>query len=58
VVRNVTTFSRTQRREIEGDPLVYIVAVLLFYSFGIAILMLNYMKRVSDSLAYMRTCSL
>ena len=34
------------RREIEGDPVVYIVVVLVFYSLGIVILMINYMKKV------------
>ena len=47
VVRNLTTLSAEERREIEGDPLVYIVAVLIFYSCGIVVLMINYMKRVS-----------
>ncbi len=37
--------ARENRREVEGDPLVYIVAVLLFYSCGIAVLMINYMKK-------------
>ena len=45
LVRNATTLSRAKRREVEGDPLVYIVAVLLFYSCGIAVLMINYMKK-------------
>ena len=30
----------------EGDPLIYIVTVLIFYSCGIVILMINYMKKV------------
>ena len=30
-----------------GDPLVFIVVVLLFYSCGIAISMIIYMKKVS-----------
>ena len=30
----------------EGDPLVYIVTVLIFYSCGIVVLMINYMKKV------------
>ena len=46
VVKNVTTLSSQQRRDMEGDPLLYIVAVLLFYSCGIVILMINYMKKV------------
>ncbi len=46
VVRNATRISREHQREMEGDPLVYIVAVLLFYSFGMAVLMINYMKKV------------
>lgn len=46
VVKNATTLSRAQQRAIEGDPLVYIVAVLIFYSCGIVILMINYMKKV------------
>ena len=45
VVKNLTTLSKEQRREIEGDPLVYIIAVLIFYSVGIVILMINYMKK-------------
>ncbi len=47
LVNNVTDekSSRARRREVEGDPLVYIVAVLLFYSCGIAVLMINYMKK-------------
>ena len=48
LVRNVTTLSRAQRREIEGDPLLYIVVVLIIYSCGIAVLMINYMKKVWD----------
>ena len=32
----------------EGDPLVYIVAVLLFYSAGMAALLINYMKKVME----------
>ena len=36
-----------------GDPGVYIVAVLLFYSCGIVILMINYMsKNTSESEDY------
>ena len=46
VVRNATTLTREQQRRIEGDPLVYIVAVLIFYSCGIVVLMINYMKKV------------
>ena len=34
IVRNATTLSREQKRAIEGDPVVYIVAVLLLYSVG------------------------
>ena len=33
----------------EGDPLVYIVAVLLFYSAGMAALLINYMKKVTHN---------
>ena len=33
----------------EGDPLVYIVAVLLFYSAGMAALLNNYMKKVTHN---------
>lgn len=33
------------RREVEGDPMVYIVTVLIFYSCGIVILMVNYMRK-------------
>ena len=39
-------YSRSEERAIEGDPLVYIVAVLLFYSAGMAALLINYMKKV------------
>ena len=46
VVKNATGLSRAQQRAIEGDPLVYIVAVLIFYSCGIVVLMINYMKKV------------
>ncbi|TRY63388.1 hypothetical protein TCAL_03559 [Tigriopus californicus] len=45
VVKNVTTLTKAQRREIEGDPLFYIIAVLIFYSCGIVVLMINYMKK-------------
>lgn len=38
--------TKEQRREMEGDPLIFIVTVLIFYSCGIAILMINYMKKV------------
>jgi hypothetical protein len=34
----------------EGDPLIYIVTVLIFYSCGIVILMINYMKKVRPML--------
>jgi hypothetical protein len=44
--RNATTLTREQRRQMEGDPLIYIVTVLIFYSCGIVILMINYMKKV------------
>ncbi len=44
--------SRVRSREIEGDPLVYIVAVLLFYSCGIAVLMINYMKKAREIIKY------
>ncbi len=46
LVKNATMLTKAQKREIEGDPLVYIIAVLLFYSCGIAVLMINYMKKV------------
>lgn len=46
ILHNATTMSKEQRREIEGDPLVYIIAVLIFYSCGIVVLMINYMKKV------------
>ena len=36
-VRNASMMDRERRREIEGDPMVYIVAVLLFYSCGIVV---------------------
>ena len=48
VVKNVTTLSRAEQRAIEGDPLVYIIAVLIFYSCGIVVLMINYMKKVMN----------
>jgi hypothetical protein len=48
--RNATTLSREQRRQMEGDPLIYIVTVLIFYSCGIVILMINYMKKVRPML--------
>jgi hypothetical protein len=35
------------RREMEGDPLIYIVTMLVFFSAGIATLMIIYMKKVS-----------
>ena len=38
--------NQARRREIEGDPIIYIVAVLIFYSSFILILMINYMKKV------------
>ena len=38
--------TREQRRQMEGDPLIYIVTVLFFYSCGIVVLMINYMKKV------------
>ena len=34
------------RREVEGDPLIYIVTMLVFFSAGIATLMIIYMKKV------------
>ncbi len=34
------------RREMEGDPLIYIVTMLVFFSAGIATLMIIYMKKV------------
>jgi hypothetical protein len=46
MVRNATLMTRARRREVEGDPLVYIIAVLVFYSCGIVVLMINYMKKV------------
>ncbi len=55
LVNNVTVdekSSRARRREVEGDPLVYIVAVLLFYSCGIAVLMINYMKKARHAMRY------
>ena len=47
-IRNLTVYSRAEERAIEGDPLVYIVAVLLFYSAGMAALLINYMKKVGN----------
>ena len=48
-IRNLTAHSRAQERAVEGDPLVYIVAVLLFYSAGMAALLINYMKKVTHN---------
>ncbi|XP_040580092.1 uncharacterized protein [Lepeophtheirus salmonis] len=45
VVTNTTIISNKKRREIEGDPMIYIITVLTFYSCGIIILMYNYMKK-------------
>ena len=45
-------YSRSEERAIEGDPLVYIVAVLLFYSAGMAALLINYMKKVRQQVMY------
>ena len=47
-IRNLTAHSRAEERAVEGDPLVYIVAVLLFYSAGMAALLINYMKKVTE----------
>ena len=47
LVQNHTLLSEERRKEIEGDPLVYIIAVLFFYSCGIVVLMINYMKKVT-----------
>merc|ERR1711997_10816 len=45
VVQNVSGLTTEERRKMEGDPLVLIVVVLLFYSCGIAISMIIYMKK-------------
>jgi hypothetical protein len=43
------------RREVEGDPLIYIVTMLVFFSAGIATLMIIYMKKVrSDRFLLLR----
>ena len=46
LIKNQTQMNQARRREIEGDPIIYIVAVLIFYSSFILILMINYMKKV------------
>ena len=33
-----------------GDPLVYIIVVLLFYSCGIVVAMMNFVKKVMHTL--------
>jgi hypothetical protein len=40
------------RREMEGDPLIYIVTMLVFFSAGIATLMIIYMKKVGLHFLY------
>ncbi len=50
--------TKEQRREMEGDPLIFIVTVLIFYSCGIAILMINYMKKVTSLKIFQAVCSL
>ena len=35
------------RKELEGDPMIYIVTMLIVFSAGIASLMIIYMKKVS-----------
>ena len=37
--------SQATRREVEGDPMIYIVTMLLVFSAGIASLMVIYMKK-------------
>ena len=44
---NGTMASESGREKI-GDPGTYIIAVLLFYSFGIVILMINYMTKSTN----------
>ena len=36
------------RRKVEGDPIIYIVTMLIVFSAGIASLMIIYMKKVEQ----------
>ena len=45
---NLTKGLVYDRRAVEGDPLIYILTMLLFFSAGIASLMIIYMKKVNN----------
>ena len=43
---STTTLPEYDRRKVEGDPMIYIVTMLIVFSAGIASLMIIYMKKV------------
>ena len=47
---STTTLPEYDRRKVEGDPMIYIVTMLIVFSAGIASLMIIYMKKVRDKL--------
>ena len=47
---STTTLPKYDRRKVEGDPMIYIVTMLIVFSAGIASLMIIYMKKVRDRL--------